>query len=95
VHSTTIDEIPEGVLMTAGKFPINQHPIVVLFDSRSSHSFMSQAFAWKYNQPCTELGYCYHISSTGADVLTNHMVRGATLELGNKNFRGADVWYFS
>jgi hypothetical protein len=83
----TIDEIPEGEPVTIGKFPVNQHPIVVLFDSESWHSFMSQAFARKYNQPCIELGYGYHISSAGADVLTNQMVQGATLELGNKNFR--------
>jgi hypothetical protein len=83
----TIDEIPEGEPMTASKFSVNQHPVVVLFDSGSSHSFMSQAFARKYEQPCIELGYGYHISSVGADVLTNQMVRGATLDLGNRNFR--------
>jgi hypothetical protein len=40
-----VDEIPEGEPVTAGKFPVNQNPAVVLFDSGSSHSFMSQAFA--------------------------------------------------
>jgi hypothetical protein len=82
-----MDEIPEGESVTAGKFPINQHPTVVLFDSGSSHSFMSQAFAWNHEQLCTELSYGYHISSAGADVLTNQMVRGATLELGSRKFR--------
>jgi hypothetical protein len=70
VHHTTVDEILEGEPITAGKFPINQHTIVVLFDSRSSHS----------------LSYGYRISSAGADVLTNQMVRGATLELGSRKF---------
>jgi hypothetical protein len=74
VHSTTMDEIPEGLPITAGKFPVNQHPTVILFDSRSSHSFMSQAFARKYEQLCIELGYGYRISSAGADVLTNQMI---------------------
>jgi hypothetical protein len=87
VHSTTIDEIPEEEPMTAGKFLVNHHPAVVLFDSGSSHSFMSQAFVRKYEQLCTKLGYGYRISSAGADVLTNQMVRGATLELGNRKFR--------
>jgi hypothetical protein len=82
-----VDEIPEGEPITAGKFPINQHPAVVLFDSGSSHSFMSQAFARKHEQRCTELSYGYRISSAGADVLTNQMVRGATLELGSRRFR--------
>jgi hypothetical protein len=71
VHHTTVEEIPEGEPITAGKFPVNQHPVVVLFDSGSSHSFMSQAFAWKHEQLCTDLSYGYHISSVVANVLTN------------------------
>jgi hypothetical protein len=87
VHHTTVDEIPEGEPVTASKFLVNHHPTVVLFDSGSSHSFMSQAFAQKHEQLCTELNYGYRISSTVADVLTNQMVRGATLELGSQKFR--------
>jgi hypothetical protein len=66
-----VDEIPEGEPITASKFPVNQHPTVVLFDSRSSYSFMSQAFARKHEQLCTYLSYGYRISSAGADFLTN------------------------
>jgi sorbitol-specific phosphotransferase system component IIA len=87
VHHTTVEEIPEGEPVTAGKFPVNRHPVVVLFDSGSSHSFMSQAFARKHEQLCIDLSYGYRISLAGADVLTNQMVRGATLELGNRKFR--------
>jgi hypothetical protein len=86
VHHTTVDEIPEGEPVTTGKFPINQHTIVVLFDSGSSHSFMSQAFVWKHEQLCIDLSYGYHISSVEANVLTNQMVQGATLELGSRKF---------
>jgi hypothetical protein len=87
VLHTTVDEIPKGEPITTGKFPVNQNPAIVLFDFRSSHSFMSQAFAQKHEQLCTDLGYGYRISSAGADVLTNQMVRGATLELGSRTFR--------
>jgi hypothetical protein len=86
VHHTTVDEISMGETVTAGKFPVNQNPVVVLFDSGSSHSFTSQAFVRKHEQLCTDLSYGYRISSTGADVLTNQMVRGATLELGSRKF---------
>jgi hypothetical protein len=65
VHHTTVDEIPEGEPVTDGKFPVNQNPAVVLFHSGSSHSFMSQAFAWKHEQLCTDLSYGYRISSAG------------------------------
>jgi hypothetical protein len=87
VHHTTMDEVPEGEPVTSGKFPINQNTVVVLFDSGSSHSFMSQAFARKHEQLCIDLSYGYRISSAGADVLTNQMVRGATLELGSRKFQ--------
>jgi hypothetical protein len=61
VHHTTVDEISKGEPITAGKFLINQNPAVVLFDSRSSHSFISQAFARKHEQLCTDLSYGYRI----------------------------------
>jgi hypothetical protein len=79
VHHTTMDEIPEGEPVTASKFHVNQNPTVVLFDSGSSHSFMSQTFARKHEQLCTDLSYGYHISSVGADVLANQMVEGQPL----------------
>jgi hypothetical protein len=54
VHHTTIDDILEGEPMTASMFSINNHPAVVLFDSSPSHSFISQAFARKYEQKIVE-----------------------------------------
>jgi len=87
VHRTSIEEIPEGEPVTAGMFPVNQHLAVVLFDSRSSHSFMSQAFAQKRDQSVTELGCGYRISLAGADVFTNSAVMGATLDIRGQRFR--------
>jgi len=68
-------------------FPVNQNLVVVLFDSGSSHSFMSQAFEQKHDQPVTKLGCGYCISSAGADVLTNKVVTGATLDISGQRFR--------
>jgi hypothetical protein len=50
VHHITIYDIYEGEPMTAGIFSINNHPAVVLFDSGSSHSFISQVFARKHEK---------------------------------------------
>jgi len=87
VHHTSIEEIPEREPVTACMFPVNQRLAVVLFDSGSSHSFMSQAFAQKHDQAVIDLGYGYRISSAGADVLTNRVVRGATPDISNRVFR--------
>ena len=45
VHYTTVEEVPTGEVVTTDIFLVNKHPAIVLFDSRASHSFMSQAFA--------------------------------------------------
>jgi hypothetical protein len=76
VHHTTIDDIPEGEPMTVGMFSINNHPTVVLFDFRSSQSFISQAFAKRYEQKIVELECAYRISSARADLLTNQIIQG-------------------
>jgi hypothetical protein len=65
VHHTTIDDIPKGEPMTASMFSINNHPTIVLFDSGSSHSFISQAFVRKHEQKIVELECAYRISSAG------------------------------
>jgi hypothetical protein len=44
VHLTTTDGVIEGELVMAGTFLVNDHPTVILFDSKSSHSFMSTTF---------------------------------------------------
>jgi hypothetical protein len=72
--------------VTAGMFSINDHPIVVLFGSRSSHSFISQAFAKRYEQKIVELECAYQISSAGADLLTNQIVRGVTMNIAGRQY---------
>jgi hypothetical protein len=84
VHHTTIDDIPEGEPVTTGMFSINNHPAVVLFDSGSSHSFISQAFTKRYEQKIVELECAYWISSVGADLLTNQIIQGAALNIAGR-----------
>jgi hypothetical protein len=40
-----VEEIPASEVVTTGKFLVNDHPVVVLFDSGASHSFVSSTFA--------------------------------------------------
>ena len=48
VNYINIADIPSGEVVTASKFLVDQHPVVVLFDLGASHSFMSPAFASKF-----------------------------------------------
>ena len=50
-----LEEVPMREVVTVGMFLVNKHPAIVLFDSGASHSFMSQAFASKYDQKIIEV----------------------------------------
>jgi hypothetical protein len=68
-------------------FSINSHPVVVLFDSGLSHPFKSEAFAKRHEQKIVELECAYRISLAVADLLTNQIVRGVTLNIANKSYK--------
>ena len=72
VHYTAVDEIPMGEVVTADMFLVNKHTTIVLFDSRASHSFMSQTFASKYDHKIIEVNKGgYSISSARATISIN------------------------
>ena len=76
-----------GEVVTTGMFLVNQHPAIVLFDSGASHSFMSQTFASKYDQKIIVVdngGYC--ISSAGASISTNHIVRDVLISIKEREY---------
>ncbi len=48
---TTVEEIPMGEEVLAGMFSLNEHPVIILFDSGASHSFISSKFVAEHNLP--------------------------------------------
>jgi predicted aspartyl protease len=86
-HFTTIEEIPAGEVVTAGKFLVNNHPAVVLFDSGASHSFISPSFASKFGQRIATIdkgGYC--ISAARNNIATNQLVRDACIDIEGREY---------
>ena len=70
MHYIVVEEIPMGEVAIIGMFLINKHPAIILFDYGASHSFMSQAFASKYDQKVIEVNKGgYSISSARATVM--------------------------
>jgi hypothetical protein len=44
---TTMEEISTGEEVLAGTFSLNEHPIIILFDSGASHDFIGSTCAKK------------------------------------------------
>ena len=87
MHYIAIEEIPTGEVVTADMFLVNKHPAIVLFDSRDSHSFMSQTFASKYHRKIIEVDKGgYSISSTGATISTNQLVRDVLISIQEREY---------
>jgi hypothetical protein len=74
-------------VVTAGKFLINDHPAVMLFDSGASHSFVSSTFASDHKLNVITIakgGYC--ISAAGNNIMTNKVVKNVKIEIGDREF---------
>ena len=87
MHYTAIEEVPAGEVITVGMFLVNKHPAIALFDSRASHSFMSQAFASKYEQKIIEVDKGgYSISSARATISTNQIVGDVLISIQEREY---------
>jgi len=87
VHYTTIEEIPAGEVVMAGMFLVNQHPVVVLFDSGASYSFISQAFPSKHGKHVADIDkgkFC--ISAAGNQISTNQLVMNVHIAIEGRNY---------
>jgi hypothetical protein len=62
---TTVEEIPTGEEVLAGTFFLNEHPVIILFNSGASHNFMSSTCAKKAKLSLVASGAPYVISTPG------------------------------
>jgi hypothetical protein len=60
---TTVEEIPTGEEVLADTFFLNEHPVIILFDSGASHDFMSSTYAKKAKLSLVASGAPYVIST--------------------------------
>ena len=87
MHYTVVEEVPAGEVVTAGMFLVNKHPAIVLFDSRASHSFMSQSFASRHDQKVIEVSKGgYSISLARATITTNKIVRDVLISIQGREY---------
>jgi predicted aspartyl protease len=87
VNYTTMEDVIEGEQVLTGMFSLNEHPIVILFDSGATHDFISRACTQKHQLDIQHSDSPYMISTPGGRVATKHIVRKTPLDLGGKVFK--------
>jgi hypothetical protein len=83
---TTVEEIPTGEEVLVGTFFLNEHPVVILFDSGSSHDFISSTCAKKVMMSAVTAEALYVISTPGGRVDADQIVCKAPLKLAGRVF---------
>jgi hypothetical protein len=81
-----VEEIPTGEEVLAGMFFLNEHPIIILFDSGASHDFISSACAKNARLSMVAMEASYVISSLRGRVDVDWIVRKVPLELVGRVF---------
>jgi hypothetical protein len=81
-----MEEIPMGEEVLAGMFFLNEHPIIILFDSGASHDFMSFTCAKKAKLSLMALGAPYVIGTPRGRVDADKVVQKVPLELLGRIF---------
>jgi hypothetical protein len=81
-----VEEIPTREEVLAGMFFLNEHPIIILFDSGASHNFMSSTCAKKAKLSLVASGAPYVISTPRGRVDANRIVQKAPFELSERIF---------
>jgi hypothetical protein len=81
-----VEEIPTGEEVLTGTFFLNEHLIIILFDSGASHDFMSSACAKRSKLTLVASGAPYVISTPGGRVDTDRIAQKVPLKLSRRVF---------
>jgi hypothetical protein len=100
VNFTTLAELPDGAPIMLGIFSIHHKPVVTLFDSGATHSFISNNYGTRIGLDLCHTKGSYMISTPGGKVTSIQMVKSVPIQLGSKliktdlvllNLEGIDV----
>jgi hypothetical protein len=84
VNFTTLAELPEGAPIMTGTFSINYTPVIILFDSGATHSFISDKCVAQVGLDSCQTKGSYMISTPGGKINSNQLIRYVPIQLGNK-----------
>jgi hypothetical protein len=86
LNFTTMSDIPEGASVLTGTFSINDTPVKILFDSGSTHSFISERLIGKMGLMSSHTNSAYKIITPGGQISSSTLICGVRLGLGSKIF---------
>jgi hypothetical protein len=73
VNHVTCEEAQQDQDVILVMFLASSHPAIVLFDSGTSHSFISSSFVARYKLPITIMKHTMLVSSPGGEMRTKHI----------------------
>jgi hypothetical protein len=86
VYYTQVATTPEGEPMMMGTFLVVNHPVVILFYSGASHTFISKTFVEKYCIHYTESREGFVIHSPGGRIFTKEVAFHIPVTLAGREF---------
>jgi hypothetical protein len=86
VNHTTVEDIPEGEEVLVSTFLLFGCPVIILFDSRASHDFMTSTCAKRVKLALTITKPSYIISTPGGRVVAKQIAREVLLKLAGEVF---------
>jgi hypothetical protein len=87
VNYTTMEAIPEGEQVLASTFSVDGRPIIIPFDSGSTHDFISKAYTQKHQLPIAHTHTPYKISTPGGNIITKQVVLSTPLNLAGRVYK--------
>jgi hypothetical protein len=86
VNHLNVEEVMNEPDAVMGTFPLNSFTALVLFDTGTSHSFISNAFVKKHAFSTETIGKVIKVSSPGEELIVNAGCRSLILEIGKYKF---------
>jgi hypothetical protein len=81
VNHIAVEEAQEAPNIVIGMFFVNDTSVIVLFDSRASHSFISATYVGKHNLPLALLKSQMIVSSPGGDMPARQLCPKVNLKI--------------
>jgi hypothetical protein len=76
VNHVTVEQAQEAQEVVLGTFLVNSEPASVLFNSRASHSFVTNQFVEKHNLPMIPMKKQFLVTCPGGAMKASHMPVG-------------------